>query len=346
MRIYYMKTTAFLTLMKSLLILGLVCNFAFTASAQDYYPAVIGNEWVLERTDGLQRQTYTLEKPEDAADEEYTLLKIETQTTKTEKILDTDKYFLTTDEEGIKLHKTILQQEVGVTKTTATAELPTPVIFFPKVLELGDTWDIVADAELEFLGTKLPVKSTTNFEIEGFEDVITPAGKFQNCAKIKLVFLFDIVGLAININPTTSYQWLAPNVGPVKYQTSEGRVFEIKSFKLYSPPPIEAQNLPMWDLQPEQTFTVTGFRLGGILTAKILENVEDYVTEVHDLGITNMTGEIVEVGDGTGFATNLQGKQDLWVAGRFTDAPIRGRITLFAVNNIGRSQITLNIIIN
>ncbi len=328
--------------MKSLLILGLVCNFAFTASAQDYYPAVIGNEWVLERTDGLQRQTYTLEKPEDAADEKYTLLKIETQTTKTEKILDTDKYFLTTDEEGIKLHKTILQQ---APYGTATADLPTPVIFFPKVLELGDTWDIVADAEIDVGLSKLPVKSTTNFEIEGFEDVITPAGIFQNCAKIKLTFSFNFVGLKEPI-VSTSYQWLAPNVGPVKYQTTVGRVFEIKSFKLYSPPPIEAQNLPMWDLQPEQTFTVTGFRLGGILTAKILENVEDYVTEVHDLGITIVTGEIVEVGDGTGFATNLQGKQDLWVAGRFTDAPIRGRITLFAVNNIGRSQITLNIIIN
>ena len=336
-----MKTTAFFHRIIPILILGLVCNFALTATAQDYYPSVIGNQWVLDSTNGKQRRTYTLEKPEDAADEVSVILKIETERINTGEIFDTDKYFLTVDDNAIKLHKTVLEQAIFNTNTveTVTANFPTPTTFFPKVLQQGDKWKI--DADTTVLG--LDLKSTTNLEIVGFEDIVTPAGTFQNCAKIELEV--SVTGL-LTIQPTKSYQWLAPNVGPVKYLTSEGVVFEISSFKLFGAPPINAQNPPVWQLQPQQTFTVTGSRLGGILNAKILENVEDYVSEVHNLGIVRVTGDILPPGDGTGFATNLQGKQDLWVAGRFEKAPIRGTITLFAENNKGRTMVTIQVTIN
>ena len=72
----------------------------------------------------------------------------------------------------------------------------------------------------------------------------------------------------------------------------------------------------MWNL-PTHTYQVTGSRLGGILNAKILANVEDYVSEVGNLGILSVSGEILAPGDGTGLAKNSQGKHDLWVAGRF-----------------------------
>ena len=59
-----------------------------------------------------------------------------------------------------------------------------------------------------------------------------------------------------------------------------------------------------------------------------------------------MTGGIVPLGDGTGFATNLQGKQDLWAAGIYGNAPIIGTITLFAENSKGRSTVTIEVTID
>ena len=129
-----MKTTAFWHWLMPIFVLGFVFSFAFTATAQNYYPANIGNEWVLESTNGKQRRTYTLEKPEDAADEEFILLKIETEQIDTGDIVDTDKYFLTVDDEAIKLHKTALEQ---APYGTVTADFPTPATFFPIVLVQG-----------------------------------------------------------------------------------------------------------------------------------------------------------------------------------------------------------------
>ncbi len=334
-----MKTTATWNLLKLLLVLGVICSFTFTAYAQNYYPATIGNEWVLESTNGKQRQTYTLEKPEDFADQEFILLKIATEAVQQGKVIDTDKYFVTVDNEGIKLHKTALQQTIGATVATAAANFPTPVTFFPKVLVQGDKWNIVADTTI--LG--LPIKTNTNLEIIGFEDIVTPVGTFQNCAKIALTV--SITSAVLNLAPTTSYQWLAPNVGPIKYETSDGMVFEAISFKLLPPPVREAQSPPVWQL-PSLEFQVTGSRVGGILNAKILENVEDYVSEVHNLGIVAVTGGIVPPADGTGFATNLERKQDLWVAGIFGNAPIVGTITLFAENDKGRTPVTIKVTID
>ena len=334
-----MKTTAFWHWLMPIFVLGFVFSFAFTATAQNYYPAHIGNEWVLESTNGKQRRTYTLEKPEDAADEEFILLKIETEQIDTGDIVDTDKYFLTVDDEAIKLQKTVLEQTVGVTVATVTADFPTPATFFPVVLVQGDKWKIEVDTAI--LG--IPIKSTTDLEIVGFENVVTPAGTFQNCAKIALKVEIDSEVLDVDL--TTSYQWLAPDLGPIKYETSEGMVFEITNFKMFGPPVKQAQNPPVWQL-PSRVFQVPGSRLGGILNAKILENVEDFASEVGNLGIESVTGDIVLPGEGTGFATNSEGKQDLWVAGIFENAPIIGTITLFAENDKGKTRVTIEVTIN
>ena len=74
-----MKKTAFLCWIKSVLVLSFVCSFAFTATAQNYYPADVGNMWVLESSDGEARSTYTLEGPEIINAEEHVLLKITTE---------------------------------------------------------------------------------------------------------------------------------------------------------------------------------------------------------------------------------------------------------------------------
>ena len=317
-----------------------VCLFlCFYSNSTELLSRQYRHEWVLESTNGKQRRTYTLEKPEDAADEEFILLKIETEKIDTGDIVDTDKYFLTFDDEAIKLHKTVLEQTVGVTVATVTADFPTPATFFPVVLVQGDKWKIEVDTTI--LG--IPIKSTTDLEIVGFENVVTPVGTFQNCAKIGLKVEIDSEVLDVDL--TTSYQWLAPDLGPVKYETSEGMVFEITNFKMFGPPVKQAQNPPVWQL-PSHVFQVPGSRLGGILNAKILENVEDFASEVGNLGIESVTGDIVPPGEGTGFATNSEGKQDLWVAGIFENAPIIGTVTLFAENDKGKTTVTIEVTIN
>lgn len=332
---FALKTNTFGNLLKFILVLGLICNFASTVSAQNYYPTNVGNEWVLESTDSEQRRIYTLENPEDVADQDLTLLKIVTQEIDTGNVGSTDEYFLTTDDEGIKLHKTDIQFLYNTSLIDVMANFISPVIFFPKILNLDDTWVIEADTVI--LG--IPLKATFNLKIVSFENVDAPVATFKNCAKIELT-LSTSFPLELE---STSYQWLAPEIGPVQYETSSGNIFKIVSFKR-SLAPI-AQNPPVWNLA-QNTFRETGSRLGGILNAKILENVEDYVSEVDNLEISSVSGLIVPPGDGTGFSKNSRGKHDLWVAGRFGNAPITGSITLFAENTKGRMPITINVTIN
>jgi len=219
-----MKKCALLRWLKLTLVLSLGCSFAFMAAAQNYYPADIGNMWVLESTDGTKRSTYTLERPETVDGEELVLLKIQTEEFSTDEI-DTDKYFVSVDDEGLKLHSITLEDPVAI----LTAKFPTPATFFPIQFELGDEWQIVADEDAEATletprGLAISGKSTTDFKVVGFEDVVTPAGAFQNCAKVQIDLQLNTGFLTLK---STTYQWLAADVGPVKYENSEGLTFEL-----------------------------------------------------------------------------------------------------------------------
>ena len=338
---FTLKTTTIWKLLILISVLSLVCDFTSTLSAQDYYPANVGNKWVLEKTNGEHRRIYTLETPKDTADADLILLKIATEDINTSKVTGSDEYFVTTSDAGIKLHKTALQTTFNNTKIDVLATFPTPIIFFPKQLNTGNMWEIEGDTDIILGAAKISGKSTTTLKIVGFEPVQSTVATFNACAKIEFTVAFTSPFLSLA--PTTSYQWLAPNIGPVKYETGDGDIYELVSFKrsLY---PI-AQNLPVWNL-PSNTFQTTGSRLGGILNAKILTNVEDYVTEVANLGIISVSGEILPSGDGTGFAKNAHGKHDLWVARRFGNAPITGSITLFAENSKGRIRKIITVTLN
>lgn len=217
-------------------------------TAQNYYPADIGNEWVMESTDGEEERTYTLETPNDPADQEYTLLKIETEDFVNEEI-DIDRYFVTTDDEGIKLHKTVFTiQPYAAQLGDIVANFSPPVIFFRNVLSEGDKWKIEADAMI----ATIELESITNLEVVGFEDVETPAGTFPSCAKVELEV--STTG-QIGIRPTTSYQWLAPDVGPIKYQNSDGVVYELVSYniKTDTPEPENTEDTETMEQEPEIT---------------------------------------------------------------------------------------------
>ena len=224
-----MKKTVFLSWLKPVLVMSFAYSFLLTAAAQNYYPADIGNTWVLESVDGVERSTYMLEASETDDGEERILLKIRTEEISTGDA-ETDHYFLTVGSDAIQLHKTILEDEVA----TLTADFPTPATFFPLQLELGDKWEIPADAEVMLVGgLTINGKSTTNLEVVGFEEVVTPAGTFENCAKVRLELTLTTPFLNLD---STTYQWFAPDIGPIQYENSDSLIFGLVSSNLLTTP--------------------------------------------------------------------------------------------------------------
>ena len=242
-----MKKTAFLCWIQIVLVLSFAGFFGFTATAQNYYPADIGNTWVLESTDATARSTYTLENTEISGGEDYILLQIRTEELSTGD-LDTDRYFLSVGSEAIKLHRIILEHSIAI----LSADFPTPATFFPLQLGPGDKWQIAADAEAKLeIGPTILGKSITDLEVVAFEDVETPAGTFQNCAKIRLALAFTTPFLNIQ---SITYQWLAPDIGPVQYQNSDELVFSLIDSNLLPSPeePDTSDESPVPGLQTEE----------------------------------------------------------------------------------------------
>lgn len=226
-----MKKTTFFRWLKPVLVLSFAYSLALTATAQNYYPADIGNMWVLESSDGAERTTYSLEGPEIINGEEHILLKITNEEISTGET-ETDQYFLTVDTEVIKLHRIILEDAIAV----LTADFPTPVPFFPLQLAQGDKWQIVADAEAKLEnGLTLSGQSITNFEVVGFEDIVTPVGTFRDCAKVQLDLELTAAGGLLSIGSTT-FQWFAPDVGPIQYENSDGLIFSLIELNLPTMP--------------------------------------------------------------------------------------------------------------
>ena len=210
------------------LILALVFTLAGPVAAQNYYPATIGNTWILESDTGEDRRTYTLEGPETVDGKELTILKIETVGPDLD-TPDIDRYFVSVGDEEIGLHKTILDEG---TLGTITAVLEPAATFFRLRLAVGDTWEISAGLKLTVLGREIGLENITDVEVVEVETVETPAGTFENCAKVKL--RQRVTSAFLNLD-STSYQWLAPDIGPVKYLNSDGIDYNLVSFKIGSP---------------------------------------------------------------------------------------------------------------
>lgn len=199
--------------------------FSFTAiAAQNYYPTTLGNIWVLESEDGAERLTYTIEaSTESINNKDLALLKITTETLGTDSII-TEQYFIDFDEDGIKLYK--IEVELGSVFGVASAVLYPPALFYPLSLEVGDSWELTADSEVNLLG---PITFTSTNKIIAVEDVVTPAGTFENCLKIRIRTKTQST---LSITRATAYQWLAPNFGPVKFENSQDIVYKLVSSNL------------------------------------------------------------------------------------------------------------------
>ena len=211
----------------TLLLTVILCALVSTVSAQNYYPADIGNTWVLESTDGAERITYALEtSEEELIGEQFRTLKIITEVLGTN-TANTNTFLVEVNEEGMKLHKVVA--ELGDVFGISRIEFSPPAVFFPPTLQVGEKWETLGETEVYLVG---PVTVSSTNEVVAIEDVVTPAGTFENCLKIRIL---TKTTAALGSSRSTSYQWLAPDLGPVKFETGQDIIFELTSFNLVPP---------------------------------------------------------------------------------------------------------------
>ena len=188
-------------------------------STQIYFPSNYGNTWVLESEDGAERVMYTIETSEETFNgKQLGLLSITFETVGTESIT-TDKLYVDFDEEGIKLYR--MEADLGPVFGIAHAVFYPPALFYPYTLQLGDIWEVTGETEVKLTG---PVTFTSVNEVVAIEDVVTPAKVFKNCAKIKI---WSKSTSTLGSSRSTSYQWLAPYTGPVKFENSQDIVYQL-----------------------------------------------------------------------------------------------------------------------
>ena len=207
----------------SLVLLLLYSSIIATAETVEYYPTNLGNIWVLETADGTERVTYTIEASEERINgKEIALFKRTAETAGADETTG-EVYFVHFDEDGVKLHKVVA--ELGSFIGTVSAVLSPPGLFLPASLALGDSWGFMLETEVILTG---PLSVSYAYEVVAIEDVVTPAGTFENCLKIQI----DSRTVSrLSVGRTISYQWLAPNIGIVSIETDQARVFTFDTFQ-------------------------------------------------------------------------------------------------------------------
>ena len=202
----------------------MLCAVIGVSEAQNYYPADVGNAWVLESEDGAERVTYAFEAADEPVDgEEVRILKLTTEVLGTSTI-NTNTFLVQVAENGMKLHRIVAA--LGDVFGVARVDFSPPVIFFPETLQLGEVWETRGETEVDLIGA---VAISSVNEVVAVENVVTSAGTFENCLKIRMR---TKTTAAIGTSRSTTYQWLAPDLGPVKFETSQDIVFELVSSNL------------------------------------------------------------------------------------------------------------------
>ncbi|MDE0396755.1 MAG: hypothetical protein OXL96_03010 [Candidatus Poribacteria bacterium] len=263
-----MKATKLMSWLKPFLVLSIICGFALTATAQNYYPAEVGNTWVLLSTDGADRRVYTFEGPETVDSEEFILMKISKETVGTDTVAF-DKSWVTVNEDGeIILHQVAFDRGAyGI----AEATFDPPVTNFPAALPLGHTWVIVTETVLKLVGA---ATTTSTLEVVAIEDVETPIGVFKDCVKIETQREAVTAIAVVRENETL---WLAPNVGPVKFQDSNDIIFHLVSYNLVEPP---AETMQPTEETTEETTQEGTEETTEETTEEVTEETTEETTEV------------------------------------------------------------------
>ena len=267
-----MKVNKFMAWLKPFLVLSIICGFAFTATAQNYYPAEIGNTWTLNSADGTQQRRYTIGEAEDFNGLEVRRLTIDEDTLGTGAVV-TDLYLITVDDTGLTLHRSDTDEgRFGI----ATIIYDPPNFFFPSSPTLGQMWQISGETELQLVGA---TSNTTSVEVVAFEDVVTPAGTFKDCAKIQLSY--KVTTALVTLRPIV-YIWLAPDVGPVRFENDQNIVFDLVSYSLVEPPAVE--DIPVVEETPTVEETSTTEETPVIVEEPVVE--EPMVTKTFGFDLT------------------------------------------------------------
>ena len=263
-----MKDTKFMSWLKPFLILSIICSFALTATAQNHFPAEVGNTWVLLSSDGAEQRTYAFEGPETVDGKEFIILSIAKETVGTGTVAF-DKSWVTVAADGeILLHQVAFDRGAfGI----AEATWDPPVTNFPAALPLGHTWEIVTETVLQLVGA---ATTTSTLEVVAIEDVETPGGVFTDCVKIETN---RKAVTALTVIRENEFLWLAPNVGPVKFQDTNEIVFDLASYNLVEPPAVE--EMPPAEETTEETTEE--------MTEEVAEETTEETTE-------EMTEEVAE----------------------------------------------------
>lgn len=221
-----MKFTKFVPCLKAVSIWVLICCFGLAVAAENYYPAEVGNTWIFLSADGTEKHTHTLLVPENTEVEGLIELRVTEETLGTD-VSVTDTYLITVGNDGdLLLHHSATDEGVfGIVVATPNP----PITFFPAELPFGHTWQIVVETEAKIVG---PVTRTSTIEVVAIEDVETSAGVFKDCVKLK-INQKDVAALAVLRE--TSYQWLAPDIGLVKYLNDQEILYELQSYTLIEP---------------------------------------------------------------------------------------------------------------
>ena len=250
------------------------------AETVEYYPTDLGNIWVLETEDGTERVTYTIEASEERIDGQEIALFTRTAETVGADETTGEVYFVHFDDEGVKLHKVVA--ELGSFIGTVTAVLSPPGLFLPASLAVGDSWEFMVETEVILTG---PLSITYSYEAIAVEDVVTPAGTFENCIKVQID---SRTVSTLSASRSTSYQWMAPNIGIVSVETSQELVFNL----------IHSNLVPTVSV-----YDVTG---DGVVNILDLVFVASRLGEAHTAADVNADG-VVNILDVVLIAQNLSG---------------------------------------
>ncbi|MCY4554290.1 MAG: hypothetical protein OXC79_11520 [Candidatus Poribacteria bacterium] len=262
-----MKVTKLMSWLKPFVVLSIICGFALTATAQNYYPAEVGNTWTLNTADGTEQRRYMIEDAEDFNGLDVHRLKIDIEALGTGVIVP-DRYLITVDDTGLTLHRSDTDEGAfGI----ATIIYDPPTFFYPSLPTLGQTWQISGETELLIVGA---TSNTTTLEVVAFENVVTPAGTFENCAKIHIAYKTTTALLTLR---PEEYIWLAPDVGPVRFQDQNDIVSDLVSYNLVEP---AAEDMQPTEETTEEVTEEVAEEVTEETTEEVAEETTEEVTEV------------------------------------------------------------------
>jgi hypothetical protein len=187
--------------MKFLLALLSICFILLPglAPSNSYYPLGDGNYWLLKNTDPDDPKTRLIKLERYGDEEEVYLLTRQTND-------EADTFIIREGESGIEL----LESHVHTFFGDVDFKYDPPEIFFPNLLFPGQVWTVSGTATLG----NLKIKTLSRATVEGTENVEVPAGFFKDCMKVRQDYYVN------TLKVSTTYMWLAPEVGIVKEKGS------------------------------------------------------------------------------------------------------------------------------